>query len=728
MTIAAIRTSLASVLFGCVVAPFAAALSHAAQPGPEPEPENSRAALVRYLDAQAALLLETRRQALAAIVAPAQADARQAAVRARLVELIGQPVHGSALAARITGTSQGPGYRVENLLYDAQPGRHVTANLFLPATGSGPFPAVILAPGHAPAGKLGNYAFAANFARNGFVALSYDIVGEGERLEHLDPRTGRSLGERPTGEHSLAAYPAILNGEHVARYFVEDAMQGVDYLARRPDVDATRIGAFGCSGGGTITAYLAALDARVQATAVACYINDFSHLLAGIGPQDAEQSIPDFIAAGFDIADWAELAAPKPYAVVSTTGDMFPFAGAEAAVGELRHFWAAYGAPDRLTWITGPGPHGAIAPLGEQIIGFFRRALRADSPAAPFIALRPARDEDVQVTPSGQLASSIGSVTLADLARARTQAIAPALPLPLAALRAAVTARARLQPRTGLQSGLQTGLPSGSQTGPQPAAVRRPDVVRDGITFSTIELPSAMGPLEMRIAAATGATTGRVMLVLDTAPPQRLAQPGARLEQLARAGWTAIALQARASEAGNDAKHTLVGDQDLLALRAMLVGRTLPGIRIDDTLRAIDAIVTQFPSAPITLTGVGIVGPVALQAALLEARVQAVRIEQAPMSWRAAVASALARDLPANAMPGVLADYDLPDVIAALAPRRVDIIAPVDAMGAPLSMAALRRLVPPQPHVHDSADGDPAAATLPPASTRAIASGARPAF
>lgn len=695
MTRMATSRSVTRALLCCVLAPLAIALSHAAEsapgsaPGSGPKSDTSRAALIRYLDAQAAPLLAERRQAVAAIVTPAQARGRQVAVRTKLIALIGQPVHGSALAASITGASHGPGYRVENLLYDAQAGRHVSANLFLPAAGGGPFPAVILAPGHTPAGKLSNYAFAANLARNGFVALAYDIVGEGERLEHLDARSGRSLAERPTGEHSLAAYPAILNGDHVARYFVEEAMQGVDYLARRPEVDAARMGAFGCSGGGTIIAYLAALDARVQATAIACYINDFSHLLASVGPQDAEQSIPDFIAAGFDIADWAELAAPKPYAVISTTGDMFPFAGASAALDEMRHFWAAYGAAPRLEWITGPGRHGAIAPLGEQIIGFFRRALKADSVAAPFVALEPARAADIQVTPSGQLASSIGSVTLADLARARAQAIAPATALPLAALRAAVTARARLQP------------PKASAA-PPPAAVWRAGVAGDGITLATIVLPSAMGPLEMRVAAASGASTGRVLLLLDTAPAQRLSQ-------LARAGWTAIALQARASEAGGDAKNAIVGDQDLLALRAMLVGRTLPGIRIDDTLRAIDLIMRQFPAAAITLEGAGIMGPVALQAALLDERVRAVRLESAPVSWRAAVSSPMARALPANALPGVLADYDLPDVIAALAPRRVEVIAPVDPMGAPLSEPAFWNLVARQPHVRFSAAGAPPA-------------------
>jgi hypothetical protein len=92
------------------------------------------------------------------------------------------------------------------------------------------------------------------------IVLAYDIVSEGERLQHYDPELGASKVGRPTGEHSLAAWQTAPVGDHVSRYFIWDAVRGLDYLAARPDVDAQRLGAFGCSGGGTITAFLSALD------------------------------------------------------------------------------------------------------------------------------------------------------------------------------------------------------------------------------------------------------------------------------------------------------------------------------------------------------------------------------------------------------------------------------------------------------------------------------------
>jgi cephalosporin-C deacetylase-like acetyl esterase len=45
-------------------------------------------------------------------------------------------------------------------------------------------------------------------------------------------------------------------------------MRGIDYLTSRSDIDAHNIGSSGCSGGGTVSAYLTALDSRVKAGVV----------------------------------------------------------------------------------------------------------------------------------------------------------------------------------------------------------------------------------------------------------------------------------------------------------------------------------------------------------------------------------------------------------------------------------------------------------------------------
>ena len=132
--------------------------------------------------------------------------------------------------------------------------------------------------GHWDAGKPAGQLLSVNLARKGFVVLAYDPVGQGERQQAYDPRMGRSLIGGATEQHFSNGAAAILMGQSVARYFIFDGMRGIDYLVSRPEVDPERIGATGCSGGGTQTTYIAALDPRVKVAAVNCYMNSFQTL------------------------------------------------------------------------------------------------------------------------------------------------------------------------------------------------------------------------------------------------------------------------------------------------------------------------------------------------------------------------------------------------------------------------------------------------------------------
>jgi dienelactone hydrolase len=386
--------------------------------------------LTAYIDGLARQNLKARAARVAGLSTQGEAEARKVQTKATMLKLIGGlPQTRAPLAAKTWGVVQEDGFKVEKITYDSLPGYHVTANLYVPTgQGTGPFPAVIVAPGHGVDGKIGNRGFAVNLARAGIITLSYDIVAQGERLQHFDPELGASKVGRPTGEHSLAAWQTAPTGDHVSRYFIWDAIRGLDYLAARPDVDAQRLGAFGCSGGGTMTAFLSALDERVKATATACYVTDFDHLLSTVGPQDGEQTIPGFVAAGLDLADLVEMAAPRPYAVVSTTEDMFPFAGAKKAVDEIKGVYKLYGAEDRLSWIHGPGGHGALAPISSDIVAFFTRWLKNEPDKRSFVAPPRLSPDQLLVTPTGQLSTSIGGETLQSLNAARAKLVSAKRP------------------------------------------------------------------------------------------------------------------------------------------------------------------------------------------------------------------------------------------------------------------------------------------------------------
>jgi hypothetical protein len=429
---------------------------------------------------------------------------------------------------------------------------------------------------------------------------------------------------------------------------------------------------FGCSGGGTATAYLTALDPRIRAAVVACYITTFEKLLPAAGPQEAEQTIPQFLANGMDIPDWVKLAAPRPYAIVSTEDDFFPFAGARQAYEEVKPLWKD--APERLEWITGPGGHGNLWPVSPRILAFLARWLKDDRTAPEFRQFKPMRREDLLCTPTGQVSTSIGSETVESFNRKAAQVV-------LAAVQ-----HKPADPRKVRSTAMMAPLPPGKQLF---SVLTRKSDQRGGYHVDTMEIaetPAIVG-------VPDGGAQKGVLIWLDSAPKETTAaRPD--FERLVKAGKIVIVSQPRGTPGPNTVVQSpLLGPFNLIALRAMAVGQTLVGMRVEDTLRALEW-ATSRPDADrtsVTIYGNGAQGVVALHAAVIDRRINRVVVENTLMSYQRAVMQPLHRNLPEIALPGVLRAYDLGDLMLAIAPAPVTVVNPVDAMGAPVSVDVFRR-------------------------------------
>jgi cephalosporin-C deacetylase-like acetyl esterase len=677
-----LTAALLAALSPLVLAPLPALAQTAPATTAAPAPTTGRDRLIAWLTDLAGQHAAERRATIAALTTEADARERQVRVRSLLSEMVEFESAAGPVISESSGVSPEDGFDVERVRYQSLPGYWVTANVFTPKS-EGPHPAIIIQPGHGVDGKLGNYSFAANFARAGFVVLNMDIVGEGERIQHFDPEIGSSKVGRPTGEHSMAFEQSLPAGGHVSRYFIQDAMRGVDYLMARPDVDDQRIGAFGCSGGGTITAYLAALDQRIKATATACFVTDFDHLLApGVtGPQDAEQSIPFFIERGLDLADWVEAAAPRPYAVVSTTSDMFPIDGARAAYAEAKRFYGLMGAEDRITMIEGPGGHGNLGPIAPQIVAFFTRNLM-DSPAERSFTPVPLGDAArLMVTPTGQLSTSVGGETLQTLARA--EADANPAPVPTHETPAARLARLRTAIRDIARTTINPG-DAAPRSGTPRMPMEGPGYVREELMLETV--PGMQVP-------ATLVRAGRMerrptLLLLTSQPVTALAAPGGQFESWTKAGWNVLALEPRGAGGTEEAKSPLTGDWTLLSLRALLVGKTPVGMRTDDAVAALNWLSAQpfTDTNHIALTGVGALGPVALHTAVLDDRVGRITVDGSITSYREFVDRPISLNMAEVNLPGVLRRYDLPDLMAVLGDR-LTLVNPVSSIGDTMTAA-----------------------------------------
>jgi cephalosporin-C deacetylase-like acetyl esterase len=672
----------------CAVAAAATFLAAAgpglAQTAPStPASETARDRLTTWLTDLAHRQAAERARTIAALRTEEDARQRQVRVRALLSEMIAFESAAGPVVSQVAGTVHEDGFDIEKIWYESLPGYRVTADVYVPLT-AGPHPAIIIQPGHGPDGKIGNYGFAVAFARAGFVVLSIDIVSEGERLQHYDPEIGGSKVGRPTGEHSMAFGQVMPVGGHVSRYFIQDAVRGVDYLMSRPDVDDQKIGAFGCSGGGTMTAYLTALDPRIKAAAVACYVTDFDHLLApGVtGPQDAEQSIPFFMERGLGLADWVELAAPRPYAVVSTTEDMFPIDGARAAYAEAQRFYGLFGAQDRITMFEGPGGHGNIRPMGSRIVAFFTRWLMDDPTERPFTEAPMGDPARLLVTETGQLSTSVGGETIQTLARADADRDRPA-PIP------GETDAARLERlRIAIGDIARTTVKPGGEV----HATLGASVTRAGRQAIPIRFDIEGMAVNGAFAAADGAGRKPTLLVLSTQPAGSL---NSLINTWTDAGWNVLALEPRGAGGTEELKSALTGDWTLLSLRALLVGRTPVGLRTDDAITAVNWLSGRPEVDPdrIAIYGVGALGPVALHAAVLDGRIARVTTSGSIISYREFVERPISRDMAEVNLPGVLRRYDLPDLMAALGDR-LTLVNPSNSVGETLTAAEVAARAP----------------------------------
>ena len=108
-------------------------------------------------------------------------------------------------------------------------------------------------------------------AKNGLAVLCYDPIGQGERWQLLAEDKKAAI-PGSTNEHTMVGVGALLVGQSTAGYRIWDGIRALDYLAARPEVDPKRLGCTGNSGGGTLTAYLMALDDRIACAALSCYL------------------------------------------------------------------------------------------------------------------------------------------------------------------------------------------------------------------------------------------------------------------------------------------------------------------------------------------------------------------------------------------------------------------------------------------------------------------------
>jgi cephalosporin-C deacetylase-like acetyl esterase len=622
---------------------------------PQPAPADP---FLAWLDRIAQQQLDGRDRAIAAVRTRADADRRKEMVRAKLAELIGGlPGYSGPLNARVTGRLVSDTHTIEKVIFESLPGFYITGNLYRP-NAPGRYPAVLVPSGHTQEGKPESQIVAANLAAQGYIALAYDPIGQGEREQTYLPQLGRALSGGGGNEHLELGARSILIGQSVARYFIFDAKRGVDYLVSRPDVDPDRIGVTGCSGGGAITAYVGVFEPRVKAAAAGCFINSFRTLFTG-PTADSEMSFPAFLVSGLDMADFFEAAAPLPWLMMATTEDYFPPQGARAVYTEARRWYELYGAADRIQFFVGAGPHGTPLESREEIYRWMNRWLAGGAADPRDRPVKLYTNLELQVTPSGNVDGEPGSRKLwriiEDEFRARR--VKRGVPQLLAELR-------------------RLGVPSAPAQRPSAATASN----HEGPDFRTQEIrfESEPGvPISARLYLPKGA--GRrpavVMFEEKRLPVPLYVQPSqstaAIAGALARSGQIVMEVDPRDSPAASEGRPFL--GNWVTNERADLVGRNLPAMRAHDLLVALDVLAARPDVDASSIRGYarGVKGVWLMLAAAVDPRLGKIWLDRTPWSIAASLEAPLASHLFDALIPGFALHWDFQDLVEAIGDRRV---------------------------------------------------------
>lgn len=304
--------------------------------------------------------------------------ARQERIRSAFLKSIGGlPSTDADLNAKVVGALQERDLKIEKVVFESRPGVPVTANLYVPNGIVGLTGAVLFLCGHGKDAKLYNeYQVACrHLAAAGLVVLAQDPIGQGERLSYYENALKGTTVNWGSAEHDYAGTQCLLLGDSIARYFLHDAMRGLDYLCSRPEVDPKRVGVTGQSGGGTQTCMMMMADPRVAAAAPATFVTSRQAYLHAGGIQDAEQIWPQMTANGFDHEDFLVAMCPKPVCVLAAKYDFFPIEGTRRTVERCRRFWRMVEHESSLELIEDCATHAYTPMLARAAARFFSKHL-----------------------------------------------------------------------------------------------------------------------------------------------------------------------------------------------------------------------------------------------------------------------------------------------------------------------------------------------------------------
>lgn len=558
------------------------------------------------------------------------------------------------LNAKTVGVIERNDFRIEKVIFESQPGFFVDALLYTPKHVNGRVPGVLSTIGHY--GESGFFVWSEQarcigLARKGYVVLTYDPISQGER---------EWLGD----DHDKLRRKTILAGMEVSGLMVWDSIRAIDYLSSRPEVDPNRIGVTGVSGGGFNALYTAILDGRVKAVAPAGFSTTLEALVKR-GHAGCCAYLPD-MGLYTDYPDLYSLIAPRGLLLLGGYHDFLSDRILEV-YETARKAYSLHTAEQHLKYFLDPnGGHTYSKPMRLALYRWFNKWLKDfDDPALSIELLDP---EDSLISKESGLLKvftedrpgrNISQLLAERVGQLKATYGRPSTPEEVSTFQN--TLRAELVALMGDMGPSRLPVAVSDDKETRPGLIRRVSLKteRDLPVSVSIYHPGGLRPQKPLILFFSMTGSGEAL---------------ERIRALVARGFVVAAPQVRGSG------PTLATGMDSIALYCMALGKHLFSTRIYDLQRVTDYLLDQkrYRNLPLLVWGEGArEGLMALYMAAIDPRVRGVISSHGLVDYEHVIT---ADSLPEfdYYLPGILRYGDVPEIIAAIAPRRVIVHAPTD--------------------------------------------------
>ncbi|MDW7690356.1 sialate O-acetylesterase [Flammeovirgaceae bacterium SG7u.111] len=548
-----------------------------------------------------------------------------------------------------------PDYQIRKLLYEAETGFWVTANLYIPKKGEAPYPAVVYFAGHTYEGKFTeDYQKAMiSFAKKGYVVLGPDELGGGER--------------KFTGQTGAYLY---LTGTSPGGLQVRDGVKAVDYLHSRTDlVDTTRIAATGHSGGAFHTFYLSAIDERIKCAAPIMYIASYEGMIRSSKAHTMDNYVvhPRMY---FEQSQLLSLIAPRPVFMGVGEQDFFPIDAAMETYENAKKIYELYGAGENLQIEAIDTGHVYTPQHRESVNAFFNKNFNVDAPSnEPEITVEAVENLTVGMP-------SYSAATLSTVAYNRSRNL-PDTKLEGDAL------KEKIKDVLGFSTYYQPSLEIRAST---PELNNKDSVVKERVIVETEPEVQLVGELYYK----ENTKNNPVVYLLGGSEGQK--------DSLVQQGFAVFEMEPRAGNNGERNKSRNKIDLEYLTFSSgVFLGKPLFGQKVFDVLRGLDYIKTRRKVCD--LDKIALLSPdsslfslIAIYVAALDDQVKTTVISRPLMTYKAAGTSeSFWHDWPfAIFQTNILKFADVPDVAELIAPRALFLSEGKDTANKPILSGELR--------------------------------------